>query len=506
MYEPERTLREHDGQVNAIAFSPDGDYLATVSADHHGIIWHARTATVARVLRGHSAWVGALAWRRLAACGSLVLATGSHDTRAIVWAVDGARFHAAKRDKAQLRRVLRGHGGAVLALAFDSRGALLASASCDKSVALWCTQRDERVRVLNHPAEVWTCQFAPACDDRADDGEGTDATPSSAGGSANAREGSVSGSRADSDDDERDDPYARSGAAACARAAARRRLLATGCRDRRVLLWDARSATLLAALDEHPEWVLSLAFSPAPLAAPARGLCAIRALPLMLASASHSRLVVVRIDERATAPRGAPSVGAITRPHGSNWVTAVAFAPARSRVPLTEGDARWLATASADRSAIVWQVVAAPAPVGGARGDRSSGGAAVAPLSLVRHHAIRAHTDWLAGVALHCASDGGACVLATCSWDRTAKLWPIGALAAAAGRGDHPNGDDDDDSSECGSLATLQSAFVPSHAKSTSKEQRAPRTAGDVRCEAKEFRRWAEPPPWARAARPREYC
>ena len=133
-------------------------------------------------------------------------------------------------------------------------------------------------------------------------------------------------------------------------------------------------------------------------------------------------------------------------------------------------------------------------------------GAAVAPLSLVRHHAIRAHTDWLAGVALHCAPDGGACVLATCSWDRTAKLWPIGALAAAAGRGDHPNGDDDDDSSECGSLATLQSAFVPSHAKSTSKEQRAPRTAGDVRCEAKEFRRWAEPPPWARAARPREYC
>ena len=513
MEEPGQTLREHDGQVNAIAFSPDGDYLATVSADHHGIIWHARSAQVARVLRGHSAWVGALAWQRLAACGSLVLATGSHDARAIVWAVDGARFHAAKRDKAQLRRVLRGHGGAVLALAFDSRGAWLASASCDKTVALWCTRRDERVRVLNHAAEVWTCAFAPACDDRADDGEGTDATPSSAGGSANAREGSVSGSHADSDDDEREDPYARSGAAACARAAARRRLLATGCRDQRVLLWDARAGTLLAALDEHPEWVLSLAFSPAPIAAPARGLCAFRtrggsALPLMLATASHTRLVIVRIDERATA-RGAPSVGAITRPHGSNWVTAVAFAPARSRSPLTDGDVRWLATASADRSAIVWRVVAAPAPVDGNRGGRTSD----APLSLVRHHAVRAHADWLAGVALHCAPDGGACVLATCSWDRTAKLWPIGTLAAAMGPEDSPNGDDDD-ASEC-SLATLQDAIVPSRAKSTHlqrlaaesafKAQRAPQTAGGVRSEAQDLRRWADPPPWARAARPREY-
>ena len=290
------------------SFSPDGDYLATVSADHHGIIWHARTHSRARPPRTRLGL--ALAWRRLAACSSLVLATGSHDARDRV----GGRRRAFTRRARQgaAGRVLRGHGGAVLALAFDSRGALLASASCDKSVALWCTQRDERVRVLNHPAEVWTCEFAPACDDRADDGEGTDATPSSAGGSANARDGSVSGSRADSDDDERDDPYARSGAAACARAAARRRLLATGCRDRRVLLWDARSATLLAAPTNIPVGALARLFAPRRSPRRPQAVCDSRA-----ASDARERLALTpRRRAHRRARDGAARAASSKRSHG----------------------------------------------------------------------------------------------------------------------------------------------------------------------------------------------
>ncbi len=57
-----RVFEGHAEGVEAIAFSPDGQLLASGSRDHTIRLWDAKTGVVLRVLEGHTASVTTIAF------------------------------------------------------------------------------------------------------------------------------------------------------------------------------------------------------------------------------------------------------------------------------------------------------------------------------------------------------------------------------------------------------------------------------------------------------------
>ena len=73
---PVARLTGHVQLVNAAAFSPDAQWLASASFDGSVRLWHGRTGKFAATLRGHVGAVYQLAW----SADSRLLASGSKDS------------------------------------------------------------------------------------------------------------------------------------------------------------------------------------------------------------------------------------------------------------------------------------------------------------------------------------------------------------------------------------------------------------------------------------------
>ncbi|RWO27229.1 c-type cytochrome [Mesorhizobium sp.] len=115
-------LRGHGGPVRAISVAPDGKTVATGSFDTKAIIWSLETGEARDVLLFHEGEVTAVA-----ALPNGRFASAGADGRIAIWQIG----------RGEPAQILEGHTGPVADLELSPDGSMLASASWDTTVRLW---------------------------------------------------------------------------------------------------------------------------------------------------------------------------------------------------------------------------------------------------------------------------------------------------------------------------------------------------------------------------------
>ncbi len=126
---PQRILTGHTGRINALTVSPDGQTIATGSADHTVRLWNAATGQPKLTLAGSQDELSVLAF---APDGKLI-AGGAYDASLNLW---GAQT-------GQLKRTLNQQHAVITALAFAPDGQTLVSCSRDQTVVQWDVRKGQ---------------------------------------------------------------------------------------------------------------------------------------------------------------------------------------------------------------------------------------------------------------------------------------------------------------------------------------------------------------------------
>ena len=131
-------LKGHGAIVLSVAFSPNGELLASGAADGTLRLWRASNGATLYAVTGDA---GALLSVAFSPDGAL-LASGAVDGSVQVWQVSGCGDRSG--EKTTLLHTSKGHTGRVNSVVFSPDGALLASGSDDGTLRLWGdVRRDE---------------------------------------------------------------------------------------------------------------------------------------------------------------------------------------------------------------------------------------------------------------------------------------------------------------------------------------------------------------------------
>ena len=227
-----RALRDHAAAVLSVAFSPDGNLLASGSRDGAVRLWEVAGGREASTLRGHTEAVSSVAF---SPDGNL-LASGSRDGTVRLWEVAGGREV----------NTLRGYAGMVSSVVFSPDGSLLASAASDQTIKLWEVADGREVNTLRgHTNAVLSVAFSP---------DGSLLASASRDGTVKLWD--VADGR------EVNTLREHIGTVFAVAFSPDGRMLASAASDRTIKLWDVRTGQEMRTLSGHDDAVLSVAFSP----------------------------------------------------------------------------------------------------------------------------------------------------------------------------------------------------------------------------------------------------
>jgi WD40 repeat protein len=189
VYVINKVLNSHLADIWTVKFSPDGNWLASGSVDSTVKIWNRKDGKIILNIK-QPAGITSIA---VSPAGDY-LASASYDAKVRVWKVP----------EGLLVKEFIGHTGTVWSVNFSPDGKTIASCGEDATIKLWNVASGQLVRTFQgHTRNVWDVKFSP-------DGN----------------------------------------------------TLASGSFDRTVRIWNSADGKLLHTLTDHTEAIVALAFSP----------------------------------------------------------------------------------------------------------------------------------------------------------------------------------------------------------------------------------------------------
>ncbi|AFZ13744.1 WD40 repeat-containing protein [Crinalium epipsammum PCC 9333] len=134
------SFEAHSHWILSVAISPDGNILATASADQTIKLWNLKTGKLLHTLTKHSSWVLSVA---ISPDGK-TLVSGSADKSIKLWDLNTGKF----------LRNLKEHSGAVCSIAISSDGETIVSGSTDQTIKLWNLSKGKLLRSLKEHSDA----------------------------------------------------------------------------------------------------------------------------------------------------------------------------------------------------------------------------------------------------------------------------------------------------------------------------------------------------------------
>jgi WD40 repeat protein/transcriptional regulator with XRE-family HTH domain len=132
-----KTFTGHTNEVSWVAFSPDGQIVASASGDQTLKLWDVNTGNCIKTLTGHTNWVWSVAFSP----DGKTLVSGSCDRTVRLWDVSTGRCI----------RTLTGHTREIYSASFSPDGQTVASGCADETARLWDVNTGECLKILKAP-------------------------------------------------------------------------------------------------------------------------------------------------------------------------------------------------------------------------------------------------------------------------------------------------------------------------------------------------------------------